>query len=209
MINRNMRKNKYSSRELGFTIVETIVVIAVFTLVITAIMSSILYFYKSNTMTLEQAYAINSARKGIEFMARDIREAIYSDEGAYPIISIGANSFYFYSDIDRDDNVERIRYFIDGTDLKKGLTEPFGDPPEYLDNNETISVISDNTRNLEQEIPIFEFFDNQGNEITDYNKISDVAFAKINLIVNVNANRLPNEFTLRSSATLRNLKINL
>lgn len=193
----------------GFTIIETLVVIGVFTLVMLAISSSILYFYKSNTITLEQAFAINSARKGIEFMTRDIREIIYSDEGAYPIISIGANSFYFYSDIDRDNSIERVRYFMDGTDLKKGLTEAVGDPPKYLDGNEVISAISDSARNIEQGISVFKYFDEQGNEIVDYDKISDVAFVKVNLVVNINANRLPDEFTLRSSATLRNLKINL
>lgn len=193
----------------GFTIIETLVVIGVFTLVMLAISSSILYFYKSNTITLEQAFAINSARKGIEFMTRDIREIIYSDEGAYPIISIGANSFYFYSDIDRDNSIERVRYFMDGTDLKKGLTEAAGDPPKYLDGNEVISVISDSARNIEQGISVFKYFDGQGNEIVDYDKVSDVAFVKVNLVVNINANRLPDEFTLRSSATLRNLKINL
>lgn len=193
----------------GFTIIETLVVVGVFALIMTAVSSSIVYFYRSNRIVLEQAYAINSARKGVEFMVRDIREMIYSDEGAYPVISMDANSFYFYSDIDRDDSVERIRYFIDGTDLKKGLTEATGDPPQYLDGNEMISTVSDSTRNIEQAIPVFNFFDDQGNEIIDYAKISEVAFVKINLIVNINANRLPDEFTLRSSATLRNLKTNL
>lgn len=193
----------------GFTIIEMLVVISIFTLIMTAISSSILYFYRSNKIILEQAYAINSARKGIEFMVRDIKETVYSDEGAYPIISMDANSFYFYSDIDRDDSVERVRYFIDGTNLKKGLTEASGDPPEYLDANESTSVVSDSTRNIEQGISVFEYFDAQGVEITDYNNISEVAFVKVNLVVNINANRLPDEFSLRSSATLRNLKTNL
>lgn len=202
-------KLKIKNSANGFTVIETLVVIGVFTLIMVAISSSILYFYKSNTVTLEQAYAINSARKGIEFMTRDIREMIYSDEGAYPIISIDANSFYFYSDIDRDDSVERVRYFLDGTDLKKGLTEASGDPPEYLDANESISVISDSVRNIEQGISVFKYFDPQAAEITDYSNINDVAFVKINLVVNVNPGRMPDEFTLRSSATLRNLKTNL
>jgi hypothetical protein len=205
----NILKNKYKTSNLGFTIIETLVVIGAFAFIMVAVTSSILYFYKSNTITLEQAYAINSARKGIEFMTRDIKEIIYSDEGAYPIISIDANSFYFYSDVDRDSSIERIRYFIDGTDLKKGLTESAGDPPQYLDINEVISVVSDNSRNIEQGISVFRYFDNQGNEIIDYANISDVAFVKVNMVVNVNANRLPDEFTLRSSATLRNLKTNL
>jgi prepilin-type N-terminal cleavage/methylation domain-containing protein len=207
MIKKSKLKNQNSVN--GFTLIETLVVVSVFALIMIAVSSAILYFYRTNTATLEQAYAINSARKGIEFMVRDIREAIYSDEGAYPVISMGANSFYFYSDTDRDESVERIRYFIDGTDLKKGITEASGDPPKYLDMNEFILIISDSARNIEQEISVFNFFDEYGVEITDYAKISDVAFVKVNLIVNINASSSPDEFTLRSSATLRNLKTNL
>ena len=51
--------------------------------------------------------------------------------------------------------------------------------------------------------------DSTGTEITDYDNISDVSFVKVNLIVNVNPLRLPNEFMLRGTATLRNLKVNL
>lgn len=203
-----MIKNRYKLIS-GFTIIETLVVIGSFIFVMLAVLMSILYFYKANAITLEQAYAINSARKGIEFMVRDIREAIYSDEGAYPIINIDANSFYFYSDVDRDNSIERIRYFLEGTDLKKGLTESSGNPPVYLDGNENISIVSDSVRNLEQEVFVFNYFDSSGNEITNYEKISDVAFVRISLIVNIKTNHLPDEFTLRSSATLRNLKTNL
>jgi prepilin-type N-terminal cleavage/methylation domain-containing protein len=193
----------------GFTIIETLAVISIFAIIMVAIVSSVQYFYRSNTNAVEQAFAINSARKGIEFMVRDIREAIYSDEGSYPVISINPNTFYFYSDIDRDNSIERVRYFAEGTDIKKGVTDSTGDPPLYVDANENVSVISDSVRNLSQGIPVFTYFDSQGSEITDIASTTDVVFVKVNLIVNINPNRLPNEFTLRSSATLRNLKISL
>ena len=90
----------------GFTFIEAIVVVAVFGFVMIIIVSSLLSFYRSNTYTLEQAFAVNSARKGIETAVRDLREAAYSDEGSYPIVSIATSSVEFYSDIDRDDSVE-------------------------------------------------------------------------------------------------------
>jgi prepilin-type N-terminal cleavage/methylation domain-containing protein len=202
-------ESKIHNSGSGFTIIETLVVISVFAIIMMAITSSVLYFYRSNTNAVEQAFAVNSARKGIEFMVRDIREAIYSDEGSYPIISFSPNSFYFYSDIDRDNSIERIRYFLENSNLKKGVTDSTGDPPVYLDANENVSVVSDSVRNIEQSSPVFAYFDDKGSEITNFASTTDVAFVMVNLIVNINPNRLPNEFTLRSSATLRNLKINL
>jgi len=189
----------------GFTLIETLTFITVFTLVMIAIISSVLYFYRSNTYTVEQSFAVNNARKGIEFMVRDIREATYSDSGAYPLIDGSEYLIYFYSDIDRDANVERIRYFLDGTTLKKGVTESAGNPLSYDDGNEVIHTISEEVRNSEQTTPIFNFYDNSGGEIFNVSlNLTSVAFVTVNLIVNINPTRLPNEFTLRSSAALRN-----
>lgn len=190
----------------GFSLIETILVIAIGTLVMLAVMSSVLYFYRTNSNTIEQGFALSSARKGIEFMVRDIREATYSDNGAYPIILLGDNSFSFYSDIDRDNSVEQVRYFLDGDFLKKGTTNSTGAIPVYNPIDEEIVVISDFVRNSYTSTDIFQYFDSTGVEVTDYNDITSVIFVKVNLIVNINPERLPEEFELHSSATLRNVK---
>jgi len=198
-----MNANMYTKK--GFTLIETLTFIVVFTLVMIVIVSSVLYFYRSNTYTIEQSFAVNNARKGIEFMVRDIREATYSDLGSYPLIDGSEYLIYFYSDIDRDDNVERIRYFLDGTNLKKGVTESSGNPLSYDDGNETVSIISEEVRNGEQSTSIFRFYDSTGGEIFNVPlNLTSVAFVTVNLVVNINPARLPNEFTLRSSAALRN-----
>jgi len=204
---KNLNKTPKTKASLvcGFTLIETITFITVFTLVMIVIVSSVIYFYRSNTYTVEQSFAVNSARKGIEFMVRDIREATYSDLGSYPLIDGSEYSIYFYSDIDRDDKVERIRYFLEGTTLKKGTTESSGNPLIYNDGNEVISTISEEVRNEEQSTPIFKFYDENSGEIFNVPiNLTNVAFVTVNLIVNINPLRLPNEFTLRSSAALRN-----
>ena len=193
----------------GISLIETIVIISVFSIVMAVLSFSVLYFYRTNTFGVKQVYAIESARKGVELMARDIREIIYSDDGSYPVIEIDPFYFYFYSDIDRDNNIERIKYYVDGSNLKKAITKPTGDPLVYEDINETVSVISDNVRNADQDVSVFTYYDDTGVEITDFSRGIDVAFVKIRLIVNIDPNRNPEEFTLRSSATLRNLKTNL
>ncbi len=194
----------------GFSMMEAIVVISVFSIIMVALVSITIYFYRVNAYSIEQAFAVNSARKGIEIMVEDIREATYSDEGAYPIIEVDAYSLTMYSDIDHDLNIERIRFFIEEDTFKRGTLKSSGDPLTYNPVNEVIGVVSTDVRNIDQTTSIFRYYDDTGGEILNYDlNITNIAFIKVNLIVNINPNKLPNEFMLQSSATLRNLKTNL
>lgn len=193
----------------GFSAIEMIVTIALFAVTMLALIAFILMFYRGNNFAIEQAFAVESARKGVEQMVRDIREVSFSDSGAYPLISMSTTSLAFYSDIDRDQSIERIRFSLNGTNFEKGVTDASGNPPTYDDADEQVSVLSDHVRNIAQDTVIFTYFDSTGSEILDMGRVADVAFVQVNLIVNINPDRLPEEFTLRSSATLRNLKVNL
>lgn len=190
----------------GFTLIETLVVLAIFIIVLGALVSSIRFFYRSNTHALEQSFAINSARIGVERMVKDIREAAFSDEGSYPVISMATSSFSFYSDIDEDIFVEKVRYFLDGTDLNRGIIDSSGDPLAYDDNNEVISLVSDNVRNNSESVVLFTYYNASGTEMTNMASTTDLRFVTVEVVVNVNPTRLPNNFSLRSSATLRNVK---
>ncbi len=187
----------------GLTIIETLVYISIFALAIGVISGFIIHLYRSNAYTIEQAYAVNSARKGVEIMTREIREATYSDTGAYPVISSAPQSFSFYSDIDKDKNIEKVRYFLDGYNLKKGVTKAIGDPPEYNNANEDINIISDNVRN--GDMHVFTYYNASSTEVTDLSNLTDIRLVKVNIIVNIDPARPPEEFTLRSSSQIRNL----
>ncbi len=192
-----------NNKQKGFTLVEMLVYIAIFTILIGAVSGFVIYFYRSNAYVIQQAYAVNSARKGVELLTREIKEATYSDTGAYPIIDAQSQSFSFYSDIDRDLNIEKVKYYLEGINLKKSEMEAVGDPPSYSGGNEKISIVSDNVRNGEQ--IIFTYYNASSTEVADLDQIADIKLVKINLIVNVNPNRAPGEFTLRSNAQIRNL----
>ncbi|MCD6178043.1 prepilin-type N-terminal cleavage/methylation domain-containing protein [bacterium] len=96
----------------GFTLVESLVVIAVFALMIGAVIGFILMSYRTYSYAFQQSMAVNEARKGIEIMAREIREARSGDDGSYPIEKADDKEFIFYSDIDKDGATERVRYFL-------------------------------------------------------------------------------------------------
>lgn len=203
-----MNYTKYTgqqSRERGITLVETVVWVAVTTMIFVAIVQSVQVFYRTNTYAVEQGFAVSSAQRGIESMIKTVRESAYSSNGAYPIILMATSSFSIYADIDDDPFIERVRFFIEGNLLKRGVIDPSGDPPVYT-NPETITTLSDYVRNVEKNVSLFTYYDMNGLLMADLSKLAEVRFVEATIIVNINPYRLPNQFTLRSTAALRNLK---
>ncbi len=96
----------------GFTLIETLVTIFVFALAIGVVSGFILMAYRTQSYTWQQSIAIDEARRGIETMVKEIREAREGDDGSYPIEMAGDKEFIFYSDIDKDGETERVRYFL-------------------------------------------------------------------------------------------------
>ncbi len=205
MILRNKTEEKRSLRaDSGMTLIEAVVWIGMFTAVMVALMGSLLYFYRTNHYVLEEASATTSGQHGIDKLVRVIREASYSNNGAYPIISMGANQLSIYADIDNDTAVEKIAYYVQNTALYEDIVNPTGNPSTYTSATST-SDISDYVHNIEQGINTFTYYDKSGGIITDYTRVADVRFVVVNLIVDVNSNDRPGQLTLRSSAALRNI----
>lgn len=96
----------------GFTLIETIVMIAVFALALGAVSGSLVLIYRTQNFTFEQSQAIAEAQKGVESMAKEIREARTGQDGSYLIERADDYELVFFSDIDKDNEVERVRYFI-------------------------------------------------------------------------------------------------
>jgi prepilin-type N-terminal cleavage/methylation domain-containing protein len=191
----------------GFTLIETFVVISIFTLLSLALTATITNLYKTNAYTLEQAYEVNHARRGIERAVRDIREMTYGDNGSYPLVEMGTSTIGFYSDIDRDYSVEFVRYRLVGTTLYKYVYNATGTPLTYgtttPDETYTISLY---VRNVSQATSTFRYYMEDGVLANASTTVTDIRYVEMAAIINIDPNRSPGEFTLRSSATPRNLK---
>ena len=321
----------------GFTLIETLIVITIFTLALGAVTGFIVMTYRIHDFTWQQAIAISEARGGIETMVKQIREARTGDDGSFAIKKAGDKEFIFFSDIDGDGDAERVRYFlgtvnsgikikecqtlstggscnivfsdflqgdltlaeikvsvqgdfgwdlveyakvyVDGHDLggiceigcadcpgrwegtqvfdvtdfarddsisfladasaavnrhpwwgacphyamrvriefswteklpgkegllKKGVIHPIGDPPQYLLDQEKITILSSYVRNVP---PIFRYFDGDGNRLIDTPaRLKDTRLMEVYLVINVNPKRVPHDFELKSAVQLRNLK---
>ena len=203
--------NIYSTRK-GMSIVEILIVVGIASLLMISVgffQRNILFFAGFLEDSISGA---QDARAVLRTMAREIRTASSSNLGTYTIATASPQTFIFYSDIDNDGLKERIRYFLDNTDLKKGVIKPSGNPLVYDPASETIvSVLVQNVRNDTQNI--FDYYDTNYDGTTDplsepINLIS-VRLVKITIIIDADENRAPVAKTFTSQVSLRNLKDNL
>jgi len=187
--------------------------IAIFALAMSLLISFVIYIYRAYGYNFEQIAAINEARKGIETMVKEIREARYGEDGSYPLKEAGNLQLIFYSDIDKDTNIERVRYFLDGINFKKGVVEPSGDPPQYILSGEVVDTLSAYVRN--SATPIFTYYNGDwpidiiNNPLPTLTRLTETKLMHVYLKINVDPNRPPDNFELESDVQIRNLKTNL
>lgn len=112
--------------ERGITLIEALTTIAIFALIMTATSVFVYTSYRTYGTAWRQSVVIEEARRGVEVMIKEIREARMGDDGSYPIERAGDREFIFFSDIDNDGQVERVRYnfgqIIAGSQTQKNVT---------------------------------------------------------------------------------------
>lgn len=189
----------------GLSLVEMIVTLSIVSLIGIALVESVLFFYKANTSSLEQAQQVEAARRGVELFVRDVREATYADTGAYPLATIGTSTVTFYADTDVDTRIEQIRYTLTGTSLFRVVTEATGTPATYTGGSATTTV-STHVRNIEEGLALFRYYTASSTEVTDSADIREVVSITISPIVDIVEKHAPGRFTLTESATIRNLR---
>jgi prepilin-type N-terminal cleavage/methylation domain-containing protein len=198
-------------RQRGFTLIETIVVIALFSILLIAITYAIAQMYKLNSATLEQANEIDFARRGLFTLVRDTREMTLGANGAYPLVRAEDHRIGFYSDIDRDLSVEYVEYVLATTTIRKLTYEATGTPAVYATTTPArTEILSEYIQNLLQGQLTFRYYNEAGALIASPQaQISDIRYIRMNVIVNIDPARSPGEFMLQGSAAPRNLKENL
>ena len=194
----------------GITLLETLITVAIFTIVVISVTTFIVQSYRADLFANEQVEAIRNAQRGVDVMVKEIRESSPAENGAYPIDTATDQTVIFYSDTDSDELIEKIRYSLEGTDLVRGVTEPSGWPATY-DNPETTTVLSRYVRN--GSTPIFYYYGSSyptsQDPLPTPAAVEDIRLIRVHLQINVDPSRAPDSFTLISNSQLRNLKDNL
>jgi prepilin-type N-terminal cleavage/methylation domain-containing protein len=209
-----MRKfftSKIENTKFGFTLIETIVSVAIFAMLIVGIIALVSFILTNNT---QQTNLLTNNEQALHVafnIMTEFRNATTSANGSYPIDTAADQQLIFYSN--NGATVNRINYYIQSGVLKKGVTTPTGSPPVYNLGQEVVTTVQNSVAN--GATPLFVYYDDTYNGVTDNPltqpvSVSQVKFIKINLKIYNKAGLIgTNSYTVSAGGAIRNLKTNL
>jgi prepilin-type N-terminal cleavage/methylation domain-containing protein len=196
----------------GFSLLEVIVSITIFSFVIVAMLEFTSRGFQSFSSLNDRTSTIAKARGAFDLLSRELREARSGDNGAYPLALTTDNEIIFYSNVDSSADVERVRYALVGSTIRRGIIKPVGSPASYPAINETTALLVDNVVN-NGAIPFFAYYNGNysGSQAALVAPVSPTAVRYVVLTARIdeNANKKPEAVEIRTSSTLRNIKDNL
>jgi prepilin-type N-terminal cleavage/methylation domain-containing protein len=197
----------------GFTLIEVIVTIAIFTIISMGVIALISELFSNSQRQSSLLVGSDQARKIGFWLVTELRNACMGVDGSYSVGTASDQAITFYSDNDNDGSVEKIRYYIQNQKLFKGTTEPQGSV--YNPAQEKNVAVLDDLANGNLGQPIFYYFDGTHDGTTDNHltqpiNVTQVKFVKVNLIVYKKGGFVnTSTYTVTAGAAIRNLKTNL
>jgi prepilin-type N-terminal cleavage/methylation domain-containing protein len=198
----------------GFTLVETLVTIFVFSIIMggaTLLLTNILKNSRQQPLALE---VIDQARLVIFNFTNELRNANAGNDGSYPLNQANDSQIIFYSTYGSATSTQtnKIKYYISGTTLYKSVIAPSGNPLIYNPSSEETTTIIGDIRNTTT--PTFYYYDGNytgtSTPLVQPINVNDVKFIAINLILpNQDSRDATTTFTITAGGTLRNMKNNL
>lgn len=195
----------------GFSIFELVIVMAIFTGIVLVTAS-----FRANLGSLENVLnqrlqSRQDIEQSFQIMSTEIRSAQESSLGAYPIDAAASSSLTFFSDIDKDGLVERVRYFRSTSTIRKGILKPSGDPLSYPIASETISTVVNNVVTAST-TPLFLYYDNSYTgsqaQLSSPVDVSKIHVIQISLYADIKASSTPKPEFFTNTITIRNLRNN-
>jgi prepilin-type N-terminal cleavage/methylation domain-containing protein len=197
----------------GFTLVEVMVAVFVFSVLTGGVAIFSAYYFKNYSFSFEENQSISIAQTGITKMIREIRETRSGDDGSWPIVDAQDNTFTFYSDVTNDGRTDKVRYFLNGTTLQRGVIEPAGVPVGYPPASEKITTVATSIDTSAG--PLFRYYngnwpaDQIYNPITSSDRLLQTRYVTVYLRINISPNFASLPFEITSGVTIRSMKTNL
>lgn len=195
----------------GFSILEVIIVTALFAIVLSALVSFRGNLDILNNLISQKLQSRKDLQQTLQIFVTELRSAGPSSVGAYPIETAATSSIVFYSDIDKDGLFERVRYSLASGTIEKGITKPTGNPLTYATSSEVTTTIV-NYVVVQPSSTIFSYYDTNytGSEpaLTPPIDVSQVRLVKISIYADVDPQHSPLPVFFTETANIRNLRSN-
>ncbi len=208
-----MKNISQNRKDNGFTLVEMLTAIFIFTLLlvgITVLFKTILTTTTQQNLSLDTS---DQARKLSFNFLNEVRTATTGNDGSFPINEASDGQIVFFSGYGASGaNINRIRYFVSNGKLWKGVVVPTGNPLTYNLTGETTKPVQ--TALANGNTPVFFYYnENYGGTSTPLSQpvnVNQVRFVKLNLILlKQDVKGASTTFVVNAGASIRNLKTNL
>jgi hypothetical protein len=201
------------NRQPGFTFIEVITAGFLLTVVV-AIGAAFWYYTRQNyEFSMTQYRLTENATRAIRTMTQELREARDAMDGGYPLETLLEKEIVFYSDVNNDNQVDRVHYWVSNNILYRGVITPTGDPPTYVLTNEKRTILSEQVAT--SSAAIFTYYNGDWPGDLTHNPLATASRALNTRMVGVS---LPlvikdttgnNTYSVKTTIHIRNLKDNL
>lgn len=192
---------------------EAVITVAIYALLFWGSNTLFTAVVRSPNQQLTSAGNVDQARRVLANFTNEIRNAAAGSDGSYQLNQAGDSQIIFYTTYKATGGVVyRIRYFLSGTSLFKGVVTPTGSPLSYNLGSEVITQVQANLSN--GSTPVFYYYDDTYSGTTSALaqpvNVTQVKFVKINLIVKNQESRTDTSTTtIDGAGAIRSLKTNL
>ena len=187
----------------GFGLLELLVSLSIFVGILWLLGNFQVNVFSQNNFIGSGLNAEFETRTSLKKLIAELRAAVISDTGTYPIALATGSALTFYSDRDGDGLVEQIRFYVSGNKIYKGVIKPTGAPLSYVAGNEKITT---EVNFITNSTTVFTYFDANTAQLNEPINLPEVRLIKITYTVDENASRPPAPLTLSAQVSVRSLK---
>lgn len=202
---------KFRKNNRGYSLAEMLIVVGILSAIIFVVTTFQKDIFSLNTSLQGSLNAQFEGGRVLRKMVGELRSMSQSGAGAYPIAQAATSTVTFYTDIDDDGSKEKVRYYLQSGTLKKGVTEPSGNPIVYTGTEKVETLITSVVNGTSS--PVFYYYDSSyagtSTPLTTPINTLSVRLIKIEVTIDKDVNRPPGPFVVTSQVTPRNLKDNL
>ncbi len=208
-----MKFSHSNQNQIGFTLIELVVTISIFSIVSVGLIILVGDVYSQATKHGSSIANADQTRRLSNQMMQELRNSVSASNGAYAIAIADAQQLAFYANVDGGTDIERVRYYLSGGKLYRGIVKQAGNPVNY--NGTEISKVVQNDVANNGSTPLFYYFnenfdDNTDSALTQPVNIALVTYIKLNIqVLKRTSKSTTSSFTVYAGAALRSLKTNL
>jgi hypothetical protein len=195
----------------GMSLMEMLIAIGIFTMGMAGFTALFIFSWHQNSYTMEMGQTSMAVSQGVNNLVGYLREVRQGDDGSYPVISADDNDLVVFGDYDKDGITERLHFYRSGSDIIMGIRKPTtGLPKTYLSGDAETKVIASSIVN-DINTPIFAYYDSSypedsvNNPIATPATVPDVRLIRVDLHMNIDPNRPPDNVQIQSFVEIRNL----